>query len=379
MLFPQRREHPGRRDFLAALSAAPLAATAAIEALAAEAADVTGQGTASRRGIPLGFDNFAVRAMEWNARQLVDHAEKLRCDSLFITDFGPFEGKLDDASLGEIRRYAADRGVTIAVGTWSICPSAKRFRRDWGSAEEHLALGIRVAKALGAPAVRVILGSQEDRLSEGGIAARIADTVAVLKSQRQRALDGGVKVAVENHAGDMRSAELLGLVTEAGPDFVGVNFDSGNACWTLEDPVEALATLAPHVLTTSLRDTMLWESPRGVTAQWTAMGEGCTDLAAFFDRFATSCPGVAVHIETISGFPREFALFEQDFWRSFPQVRAAEVAPFLAVARRGRPIERFTPPEGADRREAERQFQLADLEKSIRYCRERLGLGIRTA
>jgi hypothetical protein len=33
-----------------------------------------------RRGIRLGFDNFAIRAMEWNARQLVDHAESLACD-----------------------------------------------------------------------------------------------------------------------------------------------------------------------------------------------------------------------------------------------------------------------------------------------------------
>ncbi|MFM8893043.1 MAG: sugar phosphate isomerase/epimerase family protein [Planctomycetia bacterium] len=373
-------EHPSRREFLAALTAVPLAATATqLAATAGVAAEPAGQGAKARRGIPLGFDNFAVRAMEWNVRQLVDHAEKLRCDSLFVTDFGPFEGRLDEASLGEVRRYAADKGVTIAVGTWSICPSAKRFRRDWGSAEEHLALGIRVAKALGAPAVRVILGSQEDRLSEGGIAARIADTVAVLKSQRQRALDSGVKVAVENHAGDMRSAELLGLVREAGSEFVGVNFDSGNACWTLEDPVGALATLGPHVLTTSLRDTMLWDSDRGVTAQWTAMGDGCTDLPAFFDRFAAACPGVAVHIETISGFPREFALFERDFWRAFPEVRALDLAPFLALARRGRPIERFTPPEGADRRAAERRYQLADLEKSIRYCREHLGLGMRTA
>ena len=46
--------HTSRRGFLtavAALAAAPLAA-----------ADVR------RRGIPLGFDNFAVRAMKWNAR-----------------------------------------------------------------------------------------------------------------------------------------------------------------------------------------------------------------------------------------------------------------------------------------------------------------------
>ena len=54
-------------------------------------------GKPRRLGIPLGFDNFAVRALGWNARQLIDHSESLRCDSLFITDFGPFEGRLDDA------------------------------------------------------------------------------------------------------------------------------------------------------------------------------------------------------------------------------------------------------------------------------------------
>jgi 3-oxoisoapionate decarboxylase len=128
---------------------------------------------------------------------------------------------------------------------------------------------------------------------------------------------------------------------------VGVNFDSGNACWTLENPLDALATLAPHVLTTSLRDTMAWETADGVTTQWTAMGEGCTDLPAFFDLFEKQCPGVMVHIETISGFPRSFPLYERGFWQAFPQARADELAAFLALAKRGRPIEPFRPPAGA--------------------------------
>ena len=63
---------------------------------------------AKEQTIKLGFDNFAVRSMQWNARQLVDHAAKLSCDSVFITDFGPFEDRYDDASLGEIRRYGLD-------------------------------------------------------------------------------------------------------------------------------------------------------------------------------------------------------------------------------------------------------------------------------
>ena len=330
-----------------------------------------------RRGIGLGFDNFAVRGMQWNARQLIDHAVVLGCDSVFITDFGPLEDRHDDRSLGDLRRYGEDRGVAIQIGSWSICPTSTQFRKDWGTAGEHLALGIRMAKAVGSPAFRVILGNQADRLTPGGIEARIADTVEVLRSQRSRAIDAGVKIAVENHAGDMQSRELLGLVEAAGPEFVGVTFDSGNACWALEDPLDALARLAPHVLTTSLRDTMVWESDGGITTQWTAMGEGCVDLPAFFATFAERCPGVTVHVETISGFPRTFPVGDRGFWKAYPDARAEDLAGLLALARRGRPIEAFTPPAGADRSAAERDYQLDQLARSIRHCRDALGLGLR--
>lgn len=352
-----------RRTWLAAATAA-----VALPAVAAEP---------RRRGVRLGFDNFAIRALDLDARQLVDHAAALACDSVFITDFGPFRGRVDDASLGAFRAYAADMGVGVELGSWSICPTSQAFKAEWGTAEEQLGLGIRMARALGSPALRVILGDQSDRLTPGGIEARIADTVAVLAACRGRALDAGVKIAVENHAGDMQSRELLGLVEAAGPEFVGVNFDSGNACWALEDPVEALGRLAPHVLTTSLRDTMVWETPTGVTAQWTAMGEGCTDLTAFFDLFASRCPGVAVHIETISGFPRSFPLGDRDFWRAYPDARAADLAAFLALAKRGHEIPPFKPPAGPAKLEAERTYQQAELARSITFCRERLGLGVR--
>ena len=352
-----------RREWLAAAAAA-----ATLPAIAAES---------RRRGIRLGFDNFAIRGFDLDARRLVDHAVALECDSVFITDFGPFRGRLDDAALGAVRTYAADKGLGIELGSWSICPTSKTFKSDWGSAEEHLALGIRMARALGSAAFRVILGNQADRLTPGGIEARIADTVAVLKSCRSRALDAGVKIAVENHAGDMQSRELLGLVEAAGPEFVGVNFDSGNSCWALEDPVVALDRLAPHVLTTSLRDTMLWETPSGVTAQWTAMGEGCTDLTAFFDLFENRCPGVTVHIETISGFPRSFAIGDRVFWQAYPEARAADLAAFLALAKRGHEIPPFKPPAGPAKLEAEREHQQAELARSITFCRETLGLGVR--
>lgn len=314
--------------------------------------------------LALGYDNFAVRAMKWKAPELIDYAAKLKCDTLFITDFGPFE-RMDDGYLGDLRKKAADVGVKLLLGSWSICPTSKKFRDTWGTAEEHLQLGIRAAKALGSPAFRVVLGGREDRKSEGGIEARIADTVKVLKSCRTRCLDSGIKIAMENHAGDMHSLELRGLIESAGPEFVGANFDSGNAVWTMEDPVQALENLGKYVITTSLRDSAVWESKNGVSVQWTAMGDGDTDLKTFFQRFAELCPKVAVNIETISGFNHELKVKNDDFWTVWPKGKPKGYDKFLALAKKGKP------------RKAGKVDQREDIERSLAYCKSALGLGQR--
>lgn len=333
-------------------------------------------GTASRRNIKLGIDNFSIRAFGYDAHQLIDYAASLKTDSLFISDLKPFTSR-DDGYLKEVRSKAADKGLQIHLGSWSICPTSTSFKKDWGTAEEHLTLGIRMAKALGSPVFRVVLGNGEDRKTPGGIEARIADTVKVLKGCRSKALDAGVKIAVENHAGDMQAWELAGLIEEAGQDFVGANLDSGNAAWTLEDPTESLEILGPYAVTTSLRDSMIWESENGAKVQWTAMGDGIIDWKTYMDRFAELCPGVPVHIETISGFAREIPYLKKEFWNAFPKARGKDFARFVSLAKKGKAIDSFKAPEGKDRREAEKDYQKAEIERSIRYCREVLGLGPR--
>lgn len=328
------------------------------------------------RKIKLGLDNFAVRAMKWKADALIDYAAQLKTDSLFITDFNALEN-FEDSYLAGLKKKAADKGLQIQLGTWSICPTAKQFRKDWGTAEEHLALGVRMAKALGSPVLRVVLGSQEDRRSEGGIEARIADTVKVCKSQRSRALDAGVKIAVENHAGDMQARELVQLIEAAGKDYVGANMDSGNAVWTLEDPLTSLEILGPYALTTSLRDSAIWESEKGATVQWTAMGDGTVDLKTYFKRFVELCPGVPVHIETISGFNREFPYLEAKFWETFPKMPAKDFANFVALAKKGKARDTWKAPQGVPRDQAEQEYQKSEIEKSIRYCKAELGLGLK--
>jgi sugar phosphate isomerase/epimerase len=266
--------------------------------------------------------------------------------------------------------------VGLHLGTWSICPSSKTFKNKWGDAKQLLALGLQTAAELGSPVLRVVLGNGSDRETPGGIKARIDDMVAVCKSRKALAERLGVKIAVENHAGDMQAHELATLVEKAGKSYVGVNLDSGNSTWTLEDPLAALETLAPYTVTTSLRDSMVWESSNGATVQWTAMGDGVVDWKTYFERFQKLCPGVPVHIETISGFNREIPYLKTDFWKSYPEAKAAEFAAFLALAKRGKSKPAWTAPAGTDRIEAEREYQRREIERSLAYCRS-LGLGIK--
>ena len=159
----------------------------------------------------------------------------------------------------------------------------------------------------------------------------------------------------------------------SGKEYVGANIDSGNACWTLEDPLQNLETLAPYVVTTSLRDSMVWESQNGATVQWTAMGEGLVDWKKYFERFATLCPNVPVNLEIISGFARPIAYLKKDFWSVWPKARARDFAAFLAIAKRGKPMQGHKSPNPA----AEKEYQKSELERSLKYCKETLGLGLR--
>jgi len=362
-----------RRHFNQWMAAAGVSLTASVASAQEAQPAASGDQTAKHKGIRLGIDNFAVRAMNWKAPALIDYAASLKVDTLFITDLDAFES-LEPKHLAEIKSLAADNDVELLLGTWSICPTSPTFKDKWGTAEEHLRVGIRSAKALGSPVLRVILGNGSDRTTPGGIEARIADTVKVLKACRNESIDSGVKIAVENHGGDMQSWELVTLIEDAGKDYVGANMDSGNATWTMEDPLVNLENLAPYVLTTSLRDSAIWESEKGATIQWTAMGDGNVDLKTYFARFAELCPNAPVNIETISGFNRELPYLQADFWKAWPKARANEFARFLAIAKQGKPRQPWSPPPGEDRKAAEQAYQKTEVERSIRYCKS-LGLG----
>jgi len=360
-----------RREFLRATAVAGAGLLAGRLAGAAEAVAKT------PAKISLGMDNFSLRPLGWKAGQLLDYAAQQKLDVMFFSDLKVFDSH-EESYLRDLKKKADDLGLRLHLGTYSICPTSKSCTKDYGSPEEHLALAIRMARALGSPVVRCVLGTGQDRLVEGGIERQIESTVKVLKAVRRQALDAGLRIAVENHAGDLQAWELVQLIESAGADYVGATMDSGNAAWTLEDPLMNLEILAPYAVTTGIRDTAVWETPEGAHAQWAAVGEGNTDWTAYVKRFSELCPATPFVLEIISQYGRPLPYLKPDFWKPFPKARVHEFARFVGFARRGKPKAPFAVPSGRDRKEYEQEFAKAELERSLRYCREVLGLGLKS-
>jgi hypothetical protein len=227
------------------------------------------------------------------------------------------------------------------------------------------------------------MGNRDNRRTELPLEAHIENTVKVLRAVRSQALDAGVRIAVENHAGDMQAREVKTLIEAAGTDFVGSCLDTGNPMWVVEDPLLTLETLAPYVATSHVRDSAVFEHPRGAAAQWVALGDGSVDMARFVQLYRKLCPGASIQLEIITGRPPEILPYlEPDFWKAFAKTPAWEFARFVALAKSGRPflgsmvigaLSNNSPALEAALKEQQR----VDLERSLEYAKKKLGIGVR--
>ena len=348
------------------------------------ATTLTASPEAAEVPIKLGFDTYSLRAFKWKAPQLLDYAAGLKLDTIQISSLGDYES-LDPAYLQKVKDQADRLHIDVDGGTGCICPSSHAFAKNGPPARDRVLQGLRVAKAMGAQAMRCYLGTSADRIGEPGIEAHMENTVKVFRSVRSEALDMGVKIAIENHDGDMQAREVKTVIEESGKDFVGSNLDTGNPLWVVEDPMVTLEVLAPYVVTTHVRDSLLFEHPRGAAGQWVVLGDGQIDFVRFVELFRLWCPRASMQLEVITGRPpRIIPYLEQDFWKAFPKALASEFARFVALARRGHPYMGAMVIEdvaGQGRRpeimtEALKEQQRLDLERSLEYAKQKLNVGI---
>lgn len=356
-----------RRTFLQSLPAAGLAMPAA---------------AAGEVPVKLGFDTYSLRAFKWKGTQLLDFAAQQKLDTIqfsALSDYGP----LEPANLQKVKERTQQLGISIDSGMGCICETAKAFNKNGPPARQQMIDGLKTTKAVGSTSMRCYMGSSDDRLGPLPIEAHMETTIRLFRSLRAEAMDMGIKIALENHSGDMQAREVRTIIEESGKDFVAACLDTGNPIWCVEDPFVTLEILAPYVVTTHVRDSVVFEDARGAAGQWVALGDGNVDLVRFVREFRKLCPQSSMQLEIITGRPpRPLPYLEADFWKAFPKMPAWEFARFVTLAKSGHPfmgamvIEDVPGKRAPVMDEALKEQQRIDLERSFEYARKTLNVGI---
>ncbi len=329
----------------------------------------------------LGYDTYSIRALKWNAFQHLEYAAQQRLDAIQFSNLNVFESFEPDY-LARVKRRSEELSIKVDAGVGCVCELSKSWKPASGGPGKILDQGLEVAHAIGAKAMRCFMGTDKDRDGSIPFEQLTEATARNLRSVRSKALDLGIKIALENHK-DLQAWQAKQLIEMIGTDFVGCNLDLGNPPTILEHPLTTLEVLGPYAVTSHLRDTAVYETPSGAAAQWTALGDGSLDLKELIRTFAQICPGVSVHLEIITGrAPYLLPYLDPAFWRTYQGMSAPDFARFIALSKKGQPFMGGMVLEDLEAKPPAPEFQPAlefqqrhDLERSLKYAKEVLGLG----
>ena len=328
--------------------------------------------------IPLGLCNHALKTMKLNGKQLLQYAIDNKFDSVLFNSISIFKS-LEASYLAEIKTLSDKNNITLFIGVGSISEKSKIFKGTYESPKESLLEGIRVAKLLGSPTVSCMIGSTNDRFTEGGIRPHMESVIKVMQSVRKEVLEAGVKIAFENHAGDLRNDEVIEVITRTGVDIVGILFDPANAVWALEDPMESLDVFKDYIVCTSIRDVEIWKTDTGAAYQCKAVGEGMLDFKKYAKIISKSCPGLPLHIETISNRTTDLPFETSDFMKGFPELSQKDLEKFIKCASQGE-FQGVLEPKNNDRASKKAfniKLEQQELQKSIDYLRKNCNVGLK--
>lgn len=318
----------------------------------------------SAAAVELGSIDGSVSGNNFTAVQFLDYLASIKLTWAMLSV--PQAVLADEAALRQIRAHADRLGIRLQYAHGTVCPSARSFNAQNGTLEEQVARSLKASQIFGASCMRCVLGGDPERPQ---IDMHIENMVKAVRGLRSRILDSGVKLAWENHGGDVQAREMKAAIEAIGPDVIGVCLDSGNPVWMLEDPHATMETLLPYTLTSHVRDSAVWKVPEGIAVRWVNMGEGNVDIDGWIRKFIAAKPGMPIIFENlVSGNPRVHRIYEPAFWNNWSRMPASELGRFLAVAEKGKPTPAVPRPAG----KTAGQQKIEDLETCVRYTRDLL-------
>jgi sugar phosphate isomerase/epimerase len=181
-----------------------------------------------------------------------------------------------------------------------------------------------------------------------------------------------IRLAVENHK-DWRAKELAAILQQLDSEWIGVTLDFGNSIALMEDPMEVVETLLPYVYSTHVKDMAVEEYPDGFLLSEVPLGKGMLDLPRIVSLCKKQNPDVTFNLEMITRDPLEIPCLKKEYWTTFTDVTATELAHMLRMVRHhtyASGLPRFSQMSTEERLAAEENNILA----SLAYSKDRLGL-----
>jgi sugar phosphate isomerase/epimerase len=158
---------------------------------------------------------------------LLERTAGLGISLLQIADT-PSLHELDESRVSELSRRAAERGITLEVGTRGIEP-------------EHLLAYLDIARICGSALVRSLTRRLDD------------EALSWMKEIMPAYESAGISLALENHD-EHRTSELAAFIDRVGSPSLGVCLDTVNSFAALENPESVVSTLAPYTLNFHVKD-----------------------------------------------------------------------------------------------------------------------------
>jgi sugar phosphate isomerase/epimerase len=231
--------------------------------------------------------------------ELFDETVRLGLDGLHLDD-GVLEN-LDGSYLQEVGAAARERGLYLEYNfSMDLAGRGIGIQHDLDEA-------IATARALGADIVKVGMDLKRPRPVSASrfhpdVMGQIKSFASRLKASAPAAEATGIKIAVENHC-DSFSEEILWLLDRVDSTVVGACVDTVNSLMVMEDPMQAIENLAPRSFTNHFRDDRIEFQRYGFKLTGTAVGEGDIDMQRAYEIIKTGSTMRRINIETEMEIP----------------------------------------------------------------------------
>jgi sugar phosphate isomerase/epimerase len=278
--------------------------------------------------VRLGLDEYTLYHLEKTPYDTFAIVERLGLEGVQFVSPRSISPTLDEGEIREVVAEARKRNLFVEVGIPGLNPrkpAPLALEVGLGDFQRGIERLLRLAALLGPLPVRTFVGGPADRHPRAtGWFDALRDATDFARSLAPLVRDLGLRLAFELHA-DTTSFELVRVVEEVGQDAAGICLDTGNLSIVLEEAVAATRRVAHCVITTHLKDCVVFVGERGLVTQSRAWGSGILPLREILAVLAPVNPDLNLCIEDHDRyFPTD--VFCAPGWQTlYPDVQVEEL------------------------------------------------------